>query len=76
MHHGIMQDMLYPNNKNIHIQVFTCLFFFLLIILISGLYQSFQSDWKFIQIELIRINYGIYMKAFQSDWAINLIMNR
>lgn len=76
MHHGIVQDMLYPNNKNIHIQVFTCLFFFLLIILISGLYQSFQSDWKFIQIELIRINYGIYMKALQSDWAINLIMNR
>ncbi len=33
----------------------------------------FQSSWNFIWIKLNRIYWGVYVKAFQSDWAAKQI---
>ncbi len=39
------------------------------------LFQVYKSDWNFIQIEVNRIEWAVYMKAFQSECAINLIIH-
>ncbi len=42
----------------------------------KGINHPFQSDRNCIPIELNRIDWGVYMKALHSDWAVNPITNR
>lgn len=48
-------------------------YFFPIDRIISGLHNPFQSDKNLIQTELNMIYWGVYMKPYQFNWAINPI---
>ncbi len=60
------------------VKVFKHLIFFFSLFsidwIISGL-QNFKSIQNVIRIGLSQTDWGVYMKAFQSDWAIDPITN-
>ncbi len=74
-HYAICASLHMRSSFNFRVQsnpVFTCTLNRIKI----GINHPLQFNRNFIPIVLNQIDYGVYMKAFQSDWAINPITNR